>query len=75
MRNVTIRIADDVARWVRMWAAEHDTSISALVSETLKAKMEMETGRLQALDRFMSRSPVNLSQGQDYPARDALYER
>ncbi len=36
MRNVTITLEDEVARWVRVWAVEHDTSVSQFVGDLVK---------------------------------------
>lgn len=35
MRNVTISLDEEVARWVRVAAAEHDLSVSRYVGEIL----------------------------------------
>ena len=39
MRNVTISLDDEVARWARRQAAEHDTSVSKFISGMLEEKM------------------------------------
>jgi hypothetical protein len=39
LKNVTITLDEDVARWARIWAAERDTSVSRLVGELLREKM------------------------------------
>jgi len=31
MRNVTVTMEEDVAKWARVWAAEHDTSVSRML--------------------------------------------
>jgi hypothetical protein len=36
MKNVTISLHEDVARWVRIRAAEGETSVSRLIGEMLK---------------------------------------
>ena len=36
MRNITVTIPDDVYRRARIWAAEHDTSLSAVVKYLLE---------------------------------------
>lgn len=32
-------LPDDIARWARVWAAEHDTSVSGMLADFLKEKM------------------------------------
>lgn len=36
MRNVTITLDEEVARWVRIEAAKRETSVSRLVGEMLR---------------------------------------
>jgi hypothetical protein len=36
MRNITVAVPDDVYRRARLWAAEHDTSVSAVVAYLLE---------------------------------------
>jgi hypothetical protein len=36
MRNITVTIPDDAYRRARIWAAEHDTSLSAVVKYLLE---------------------------------------
>ena len=52
MRNVTIVVEEEVARWVRVRAAEHDTSVSRLVGEMLQGQMESDRGYEQAMAAF-----------------------
>jgi len=76
MKNVTITLEEDVARWARVWAAEHDTSVSRILGETLKEKMQKERSYGRAQARYFARSAQTLkAPGQKYPIRDELYER
>jgi hypothetical protein len=36
MRNITLAVSDEAHRRVRIWAAQHDTSISAFMSYCLE---------------------------------------
>jgi hypothetical protein len=38
MKNVTITLDEEAARWARIQAAEHNTSVSRLVGEMLLKK-------------------------------------
>lgn len=76
MKNVTITVEEDVARWARVWAAEHGTSVSRLLGETLKAKMQNEQGYSRAQAAYFSREAKPLKgTKQNYPKREAIYER
>lgn len=76
MKNVTISVDEDVARWARVWAAEHDTSLSRILGDELRRKMELEQNYGRAQRRFLSKSPRELKPpGTPYPNREELYER
>lgn len=44
LRNVTVTLEEDVARWARIEAARRDTSISQLLGELLKERKAAEGG-------------------------------
>lgn len=76
MKNVTITIEEDVARWARVWAAEHDTSVSRILGETLKEKMDKEASYARAQKSYFSRQAKPLKGSkQTYPERNEVYER
>jgi len=75
MRNVTVSLADDLVRWARVWAAEHDTSISAMLAQILKEKMEKEYRYESSLNEFLAMEARAISDGSSYPSRESLYER
>jgi hypothetical protein len=76
MKNVTIVLDEDVARWARVWAARHDTSVSRMLGDELKKKMLSDQHYERAMRQFFSRKPKNLKpSGSRYLSRDALYER
>ena len=76
MKNVTVSLPEEVARWSRVWAAEHDTSVSQMLGRFLKEKMYSEKQYLQAMDSFLQRKPVMLKEkGESYSSRDSLHER
>jgi plasmid stability protein len=76
MRNVTITLDEEVARWARIRAAEHNTSVSRLVGEMLREKMLQEKTYQMAMQQFLSQSPQTLKQpGTKYPSREELYGR
>ena len=76
MKNVTMTVDEDMAGWVRVWAAEHDTSLSRILGDELRRKMELEQNYSRAQRRFLSKSPRELKPpGTSYPNWKELYER
>ena len=76
MKNVTITLDEEVARWARIMAAEQNTSVSRLVGELLREKMVEEQNYQIAMQQYLSQPPKMLkSPGEKFPAREALYER
>jgi hypothetical protein len=75
MRNITITVDEEVARWARVWAAQHDTSVSRLVGKLLRAKMRDEQAYDAAMVQYLGQEPVRLRETGDYPSRDELHER
>lgn len=79
MRNVTIALDDETARWARIEAARQDTSMSKLVGGLLREQMARagrEADRYeQARRSYLARRPRSLSGGKAYPSRDELHQR
>lgn len=76
MRNLTVSLEDEVAKWARVYAAEHDMSVSRMVAETLREKMSRERAYEAARKRFFAREPRRLKRsGTAYPKREAVYDR
>ena len=75
MKNLTISMPEDLARWARVWAAEQDTSVSALLAGLLRAKRDEEVRYDSAYRDVVAERPLNLSGGQAYPTRANIYER
>ena len=76
MKNVTVSLDDDVARWVRVYAAERNTSVSRLVGELLAERMRADRGYTLAMRRFLNGKPQPLQAEQTaYPTRDSLHDR
>jgi len=76
MKNVTITLEDEVARWARIRAAEKNTSVSRLVGNLLKEKMQEEAEYALAMEQYLMIQPVVLKQVRDrYPKREELHER
>ena len=76
MKNITISLSEDVARWARVWAAEHETSVSRIVGGLLRERMDDERSYDGNMRAFLNRKPRMLKDSQaTYPNRDSLHER
>jgi len=76
MKNVTITLEEDVARWARIRAAELETSVSRMVGEMLREKMINEQSYHSAMQRYLSKKPHRISEpGMPYPKREDLHAR
>jgi plasmid stability protein len=76
LRNVTITLEEDVARWARIRAAERETSVSRLVGELLREKMLAEQSYEAAMQEYLARPARKLRKSAArYPRRADLYGR
>ncbi len=76
MKNVTITLDEETARWARIEAARRGTSVSRLVGEMLRERRDREVQFQAAGERFMGRAAVLMRQADEsYPARESLYDR
>ena len=76
MKNVTITVDEEVARWARVRAAERETSVSRLVGEMLREEMLGEERYRAAREQFFSVRPRPLRRaGRPLPTRDELHDR
>lgn len=76
MKNITVSLDDDTYRRARMIAAEHDTSISALVKRYLVAlgADETEAERLKREERAL-RERISAFRASDRLPRDEVHQR
>ncbi len=75
MRNVTITLEEEIARWARVRAAEQDKSLSKLLAELLRERMREERSYRSAMKDYLSRPAVALKRKGKYPSREELYDR
>lgn len=75
MKNMTITLDEEAARWARVWAAEHDTSVSRMVGNLLRERMREEDEYGRAMKSYLSRHSSKLKEQHGYPSREALHER
>ena len=76
MRNLTVSLPEDVYRRARIKAAEHDTSVSALVREFLSklAEEESDFERRKRLQKEVLAS-VRRFRASDRLNREAIHDR
>jgi hypothetical protein len=76
MKNITLAIDEDVLRAARRYAAEHDTTVNALVREYLSGLVHFEERAAEARRRLVQMSEQ--SEGRLPPDwkwnRDEIYE-
>ncbi|MDE0122789.1 MAG: hypothetical protein OXN80_09440 [bacterium] len=76
MRNVTITLDDETARWARIEAAKLGTSVSRLVGGMLTEHMKSAATYERARRSYSNRSPTALKAGDgSYPARSEIHSR
>jgi hypothetical protein len=76
LKNVTITLEEDVARWARIRAAERETSVSRLVGELLRERMREDQGYETAMREYLAQPARKLTRaGARYPRRADLHGR
>lgn len=75
MKNMTISLGEDTARWARVWAAQHDTSVSRMVGDLLRDRMREDELYGKAMNSFLKRGAAKLKSLGGYPSREAIHER
>jgi hypothetical protein len=76
MKNVTITLDEDTAAWARLYAAKHNTSVSRIVGELLRTRMQELRDYEAAMRRFLAKKPTRLDRGAGYYAkREDLHDR
>jgi len=76
LKNVTVTLEEEAARWARIEAAKRDTSVSRFLGEMLKERMDRSEAYNAARARYFSQEPgVHRRHGQTLPSRNELHER
>jgi hypothetical protein len=76
LKNITITLPREIAKWARVYAAERDTSVSGMLGDMLRDKMDSESSYSRSMERFLSKRPRALrNEGERLPERDELHER
>ncbi|MBS1675466.1 MAG: type II toxin-antitoxin system CcdA family antitoxin [Actinobacteria bacterium] len=74
-RNVTLSLPEDLFKRARIYAAEHDTSVSALVADLLTSRVSVDYARAWAEEERAMHDGVGLSIGRSTPSRDDAHAR
>lgn len=74
LRNVTITVEEDVARWARIEAARKDTSVSRMLGEILRQRMVESDQYETAMRQALSGKPLFKSSGKRM-TREEMHER
>jgi hypothetical protein len=75
VRNVTITLDEETARWARVEAAHRDMSVSRLIGELLREHMRAQATYEDAMRRHLARAPTMLKETARYPSREELHDR
>ncbi len=74
LRNVTVTLKEDVARWARLEAARRDMSVSRMLGTILEERMREEDGYERAMRRALGHKPFLKASGR-YLSREAAHDR
>ena len=76
MKNITITLPEEVARWLRVKAAENERSVSKWLAELLEGMQRQEDEYEVAMRRFLARKPRKMEwiDGRK-PTREELHDR
>jgi len=76
LRNITVTVPEEVARWARRHAAEKDISVSKLVSRMLEEEMRRTDAYWQAYEEWKRiTKPIKGFDASKRMSRDAVHER
>ena len=76
MKNVTLTLDEDVARWARIRAAELDISVSRMLGDLLREQMRRRVTYETEMRQYLVREPKPINAaGLAYPSREALHDR
>lgn len=76
MKNITVKLSDEAAEWIRVHAAERRTSVSRALGDMIEERMRAASQYEAARRHYLSRTLRPLkSAGEAYPKREELYDR
>lgn len=76
MKNVTITLDEETAKWARVNAAQKNMSLSRFVGELLRERMRQSREYEEAMRSWFAAKPFPLKGPPErYPTREELYDR
>lgn len=76
MKNVTITLPEDLARWLRIKAAKDNLSVSQWLAELLEGMRRQEDQYEAAMKRYLAMKPRRIDWSNDCrPTREELHDR
>jgi hypothetical protein len=76
MKNITISLPNELAHKAKVFAAEHNTSVSRFVGSLLSERLENELSYRSAMETWCAQPPSMINEPEaPYPSRDSVYER
>ena len=73
MKNVTVTLDQETARWARIEAARRGMSLSGFLREVLRERMVADASYADSMNRYLSRRPHKL--GGPPPTREETHSR
>ena len=74
LRNITVTLEPEVARWARVEAARREMSLSRFLGGVLKERMTAQDGYSAAMRRSLARKPFLKTDGR-YLTREEVHDR
>ena len=75
LKNITITVPEEVARWARKAAAEDNTSVSKLVGRMLEDEMRRRDEYWEAYEKWKKIKPIEGFDASKRLSRAEIYER
>ena len=75
MKNITITLPEEVARWARVWAAKNEQSLSRAIAELLREHMREEDEYQHAMTEYLKKKPARIKDSGSYPSREEIHDR
>lgn len=76
MKNVTIKLDEETAKWARVNAAQKNLSLSRFIGELLRERMRQSREYEEAMRSWFAEKPFPLKGPPErYPTREELYDR
>ena len=76
MKNITVTLPEDLARWVRIRAAENERSVSRWLADLLEGMRRQDDGYAIAMKQFLAVDPRRMEWiDSRKPTREELHDR